>query len=334
PTPGKEAYLDALVAIRYHAYGFEITDQTTKQAKGNEGAFVNILDDNTTRLAKNMRKNINRQVYGDGTGLLASLTAASAGTATVTVDTTQYLQVGDPVDILNRTSGAVVSVGRTIVSINRTTKVVTLDAAVTAANTDGLYLSGSRSIEMDGLRNIISSGRTLHGINSASAGNEFWDGKRIDAGAVVAGESLYERLADDVGAGGQGEVEAFLTTRGMRRRLADTYQSQKRFNDAKATEVHGGYTAIYVNEIPVMSDDDAPKGYAFGINKDAFKWFEVERPDWLQDPKTGTVFQLAAGSVAGSSRAAWQAWFVWYAALGCLAPNRNGAIFNATDDAS
>jgi hypothetical protein len=77
----------------------------------------------------------------------------------------------------------------------------------------------------------------------------------------------------------------FVTTRGIRRRLADTYQSQKRFNDARATEIHGGYTAIFVNEIPVVADDDAPKGWVFAINKDAFRWFEVAKPDWLR-PRT------------------------------------------------
>jgi hypothetical protein len=46
------------------------------------------------------------------------------------------------------------------------------------------------------------------------------------------------------------------------------------------------------------------------------------------------IWQLANGSVAGTRRAAWEAWFVWYAALGCLAPNQVGAIKNAADDAA
>jgi hypothetical protein len=125
----------------------------------------------------------------------------------------------------------------------------------------------------------------------------------------------------------------FLTSRGVRRRLADTYQSAKRFVDAKAVEIHGGYTAIYVNEIPVIADDDVPKGWAFALRKDVFKWFQVADPDWLTS-EDGTVWQLANGSVAGTRRAAWQAWFVWYAALGCLAPNQTGAIINAADDAA
>jgi hypothetical protein len=197
-----------------------------------------------------------------------------------------------------------------------------------------VYKEGAYGSEMDGLRNITAKSRTLHGINSATSGNEFWNGSERDAATAVAGEGLFEQLADDIGANGEGDVEVFLTTRGIRRRLADTYQSTKRFNDARAVEIHGGYTAIFVNEIPVVIDDDVPKTWAFGLRKDAFAWFELAAPDWLSDPKTGLVWHLAMGSTLGKRRLAWNAWMRWYAALGSLAPNRTGRIINAADDSA
>jgi hypothetical protein len=251
------------------------------------------------------------------------------------VDASQYLRVNMEIDVLNISTGAAGAAGVTITAVNRTTKVVTVGTAVTAtATTFGVYKAGARNNEMDGLRNITGTGRILHGINSATAGNEFWNGARRDAATAVAGEGLFEQLADDVGANGQGDVEVFLTTRGIRRRLADTYQSTKRFNDAKAVEIHGGYTAIFVNEIPVVIDDDIPKGWAFALRDNAFRWMQLGEPDWLKDPRTGVAWQLAMGSTLGRRRAAWQAWFIWYAALACLAPNQTGAIINAQDDAS
>jgi hypothetical protein len=128
-------------------------------------------------------------------------------------------------------------------------------------STDGLYKPGARNNEVDGgLRAVTGTSRTLHSINSATAGNEFWNGNRRAASGATAGEGLFEQLADDIGANGQGDVDVFITSRGIRRRLADTYQSTKRFNDAKAVDIHGGYSAIMVNEIPVVSDDDVPRG--------------------------------------------------------------------------
>jgi hypothetical protein len=327
---------DAIVSIRYHDGGLELSDALVRQATGNNaGAFVNKLDRSSKKLADSMRKNINRQVMGDGTGLLATLASSPAGTNTVTVDTAQYLRVGQVVDVLNKTTGATTGgVSLTITAINKTTKVVTLSGNITATTTtDGFYKQGSRNNESDGLRNITGTGRTLHGINSATAGNEFWNAADRDAAGAVAGEGLFELLADDIGANGNGDVDVFLTTRGIRRRLADTYQSTKRFNDARAVEIHGGYTAIFVNEIPVIVDDDVPKGWVFGLRKDAFTWVQLADPDWLTDPKSNnSAWHLAMGSTLGKRRLAWQAWMIWYAALACLAPNRLGRIRNAADD--
>lgn len=340
-TPQIDLEQDAIVAIKYHDGGLELSDALIKQATGaNTGAFVNKLSRSTKKLAQSMRKNINRQVFGTGSaGTMAVLTSSPAAATTFTVDSTQYLRVGMLIDVLNISTGAAGTAGVTITAINRTTKTITVSAAVTATTTTfGVFKEGAWGNEMEGgLRNVTGTGRTLHGINSATAGNEFWNGNRVAASAAIAGESLFEQLADLVGANGQGEVEVFLTTRGIRRRLADTYQSTKRFNDARAVEIHGGYTAIFVNEIPVVIDDDVPKGWAFALQKDAFLWAQIGDPDWLnqtQGPGSGTVWHLAMGSTLGKRKASWQAWFVWYAALAAIGPNQTGAIPDAADDSA
>ena len=335
-TPQIDLEQDAIVAIKYHDGGLSLSDALIKQATGNNaGAFVNKLERSTKKLADSMRKNINRQVFGTGVaGTMAVLTSSPAASTTFTVDTTLYLRVGQVIDVLNISTGAAGGAGRVISAINRTTKTVTVDVATTATTTTfGVFKEGAWGNELEGgLRNATGTSRTMHSINSATAGNEFWNGNRQAASSAIAGESLFEQLADAVGANGQGEIEVFLTTRGIRRRLADTYQSTKRFNDARAVEIHGGYTAIFVNEIPVVIDDDVPKGWVFGLQKDAFLWAQIEDPDWLTDPKTGLAWHLAMGATLGKRKAAWEAWFVWYAALACVAPNRLGAIPDAQDD--
>jgi hypothetical protein len=337
-TPQVDLEQDAIVAIKYHDGGLSLSDPLIKQATGNNaGAFVNKLSRSSQKLAQSMRKNINRQVFGTGSaGTLAILATSPAAATTFTVDSTQYLRVNMVIDLNTISNGTVRASGVTITAINRTTKVVTVSAAVTATlTTDGVYKEGAYGQEMEvGLRNSTGTSRTMHGINSATAGNEFWNGARRTATGAVAGEGLFEQLADDVGANGQGDVEVFLTTRGIRRRLADTYQSTKRFNDARAVEIHGGYTAIFVNEIPVVIDDDVPKGWAFALQKDAFLWAQIADPDWLTDPKTGLAWHLAMGSTLGKRKAAWEAWFVWYAALANIGPNRTGAIPDAQDDSA
>lgn len=340
PTPGVEGNADAIVPIRYVASGLEMTDMLIKQAKTNRGAFVNALTDRSKRLAKGFRKKVNRQLFGDGLGTLATLASSPAAATTFTVDSTQYLKVGQIIDVRTKSTGALENAGNvslTITAINTSTKVVTVSAAVTATTTTaGVYIAGSYGLELEGLRRIGSTSRSLYGIDSSVAGNEYWNAQVSNAAGAVAGEDLFIQLEDlaasSSGEDAIGELDVWLTTRGIRRRLAGTYTSQKRFNDAKAMEIHGGYSAIYVNETPVIADDDVPKGYAFGLRADAFTLFEVEQPDFLKDPESGRVWHLATGSTAGSRAAKWQAWWVWYANLGAGAPNQVAVIYGAADE--
>jgi hypothetical protein len=348
PSAGAQVYLDAIVPLRYHTYGIELTDQVIEASKTNEGAFVSAIEVESKGVAVDMRKDVNRQAFGTGNGALAQKVSATVGVnktskefevKVLTKNDMQYIHVGDVVDVIKEATG---ELGEGVEGAEVTE--VKAEAFVVAkklkgelgAETYQVYVSGNRNQEMDGLRNITENERVLHSVNSATAGNAFWKGNTVLAGTsltatAVAGESLFEQLADNVGAQGNGDVEVFLTTRGIRRRLADSYQSQKRFNDAKAVDVHGGYSAIMVNEIPVVADDDAPKGYAFGFNKSALKWFEQTKPGWLERENGGIFHLKTAGT--GTYAAVWQAWFRWYAALGCTAPNRTGRIENCTDDA-
>lgn len=348
PTAGNQAELDAIIPMRYHYQAIELSHALITQTRSNQGAFVNKLDQEVKGAAKDMRKDINRQVYGSGGGLLATLSSTVTTVKTHVVDSIQYLHVGDPVDVTRITDGTTPTGGgaNSVSALNASAKSVVLNTAVDASGGAalGIYVEGNRANEMDGLRNIVSTGRTLHTINSATAGNEFWNANVRDVGTQagseqVAGETSFELIGDDVGATGQGETQVFVTTRGIRRRLADTYQSQKRFTNAEATRIHGGYSAIHVatgeGEVPVVVDDDCPKTWAFAIDKDALRWFQLAGPDWLGTPRGDGgegIWHLKDGSVAGTKQAVFQAWMYWYAALGTNAPNKLGALRFCADD--
>ena len=190
PAAGFQQYLDAIVNIRTHAQAIELTDLSIKATQSNQGAFTSLLQSESKGAATDLRKDINREVFGDGTGLLG--TAASASGQVITVGSTydlQYIQIGDTVDLLVKSTGATTAGGTGLVVTARTpaTPSITVTGTITTAgsidNTYGLYISGDRSNEMDGLRNIVSTGRTLHSINSSTAGNGFWDAASVTASA-------------------------------------------------------------------------------------------------------------------------------------------------------
>lgn len=340
PNAGLQAWQDAIVPITYQFQSMEITDGAIEASKTNEGAFLSILTAETKGMAQDFKKDMNRQIFGEGNGLLATLKATAEETKTLELDSVQYIAVGDPVDVLVKATGEKSEGIEAVTVVKReggATKKIELSEKVKKATTSyGVYISGNRNNEINGLRNIVNTSRELHKINSATAGNEFWNAKTLKVGTsatetAVAGESSFIELADEVAFNGNGEVEVFITTRGIRTNLANTYQSQKRFNDAQAVNVHGGYSAIMVNEMPVIADDDAPQGFVFGINKESFRWYQQAGPGWLEAPQNGTVFRLKDGTTAGTSVAVWQANMKWYCNLGNNAPNRNGRLEFCTD---
>lgn len=340
PNAGKQDWVDAIVPIRYHASAIELSDQAIQQTKSNEGAFVSLLEAETKGVSSDMKKDINRQVFGTGDGVLTTISAHSSGV--VTCASVQYLQVGDVVDVVT-SAGASVANGATLTVTARSASAKTVTLQTTAAGTPTFtYASGQQLVlsdgwsgnsygkEMDGLRNIsATTSRTLHGVDSSAAANAFWNPQVIAQNGAISEDSMIQ-LADRVGATGQGEVDTYLTTRGIRRRLAGLFTQYRRYNDAKAVELHTGYTAVMVNEIPVIIDDDCPKGFVFALNKGAFKWFELSKPGFLE--QDSGIFTLKDGATAGSKQAVWQAFFRWYAAFGCVAPNRTGALTGVTDD--
>ena len=346
PVAGTQVWEDAIIPITRHYQSIELTDASIKATSSNTGAFVNLLDAEVKGATKDMKKDVNRQIWGTGDGLLASVTAtASTTVGPVTVDSIQYLHVGDPVDVLRRTDAGTLAggSGNTVTALDAANKTVTFSAAVggTIATTFGIYLAGSYGQEMQGMQSIVATSRTLHSINSATAGNEFWNAQVRSVGTAAtapatAGETSFELISDDVGQTGQGDTEVFVTTRGIRRRLADTFQSTKRFTNNQAVQIHGGYSAIMVasgnGEVPVVIDDDCPKGNVFAVDKSALRWFQQWGPGFLESPQDGTVFQLKNGSVAGTHEATWQAYLGWYATLAAVAPNRLGKLRFATDD--
>ena len=345
---GSQSYLDGIVSPKYFDQGIELTDPVIRQSEKDEGAFVRALTSEMEGAATDLRKDISRMAYGTGDGLLATVNSTSSGSAVIQVDSGQYIAVGDTVDVLVKSSGATITNGSavqvTAVSYNGTKNSSTqTQAQVTlgggnvsvTSGTHGVYISGDRNNESDGLRNICSTGRTLHQINSSTY--PVWDSNTLDLSNANPSEDSFMQLAQTIRLRSGKGPDSFLTSLGVQRRLANQYASQKRWNDASVTKVDGGYSAIMVaagnDPVPVIADVDAPAGVAFALNKGSFAWAEVARPDWLGAPDgNGSILHLKDGATAGSKLGIWQAWMVWYATLVNVAPNRNGKIVNINDD--
>ena len=100
PAAGNQSYKECIVPMRYQYGRIQLTGPTIKAARSNEGAFLRAVDSEMRGLEKDMKSSMNRQAFGDGTGLLANVAATGSSSTTVVVDSTAKLRIGMPVDII------------------------------------------------------------------------------------------------------------------------------------------------------------------------------------------------------------------------------------------
>jgi hypothetical protein len=289
PQAGQQGWTDLKDKIRHNVGVIKLTRYAIRLSNRNVGAFLKLLEGESKGLVNDISKDVCRQAYGNQTGALCAVTADEANV--VVVDSVQFLRVGMVIDIVNASTDAILASERTITKITVATKKVEYsgsDVAATASHR--LCRTGNWKKEINGLGSLIGSTGTVHGIDSTAAGNEWWQSVVMSAGGASFSEDTAQQIVDAVGASGNGDVELLLTTRGVRRRYIADLKSQKRFTDADSVKLHGGFKAIMFNEMPLVYDDDLPKGNMFFLNTDALMWVYLERDwDWVDDD--GAILQ-------------------------------------------
>src|SRR5688572_30482695 len=117
PTAGQQGYAEVHVPLKKGLGRVRFTAEVMQLADKNYQAFASGMDNEMEYLKDDIAKDSNRVVYGDGTGLMATITS-SASSATQTVDNAQYLNIGDRVDVLNVANGTALDADVVISDIN------------------------------------------------------------------------------------------------------------------------------------------------------------------------------------------------------------------------
>lgn len=296
PAAGQQGYAAVHVPLQYGYARARITGQVMELADTNAQAFASGLDEEMNRVKDDIAKDENRITYGDGTGLLAKVTADGANT--VTVDNIQYLDEQLRVDILTRSNGATVGLARLITAVNETTNVITYDSTdITATTNEGLYREGNflagTKREPSGFGNILDDTSVLHGVDPAV--QRKWKSvvRNNPAGAGTTralSEGIMIELCDAIRTKSGKRPTCILTSLGVRRAYFNLLTQQRRYTDTK--EYAGGFQGLpfnYGTEIPVVEDVDAPPNKARFINEPAIKIFRNKEWHWAD--KDGTVLK-------------------------------------------
>lgn len=278
PGAGNQSYKASVLPMRYQYGRFQITGQTIKATRNNEGAYRKAVRSEMEGLANDMCDSISRQLFSDGTGALAVCASAASDGVTVTVDSTAKLRVGMKVDILVSATGATTAgvVGDTIASITSST-VFVLTTGVTTYGSIGatysVYIAGSRNLEMMGLGGIVSATTTVQGLDVATY--PWWVATVQANGGTnrAVSDTILQKALDTLTQNSNGKPSAMYTTYGVRRAYQAILSAQKQF--VNTMTLAGGFDTIAYNGLPIIPDKNAPTGKIFVVDESKLKFYRM-----------------------------------------------------------
>lgn len=276
PTAGNQAYAEERVSLKSLYHTIQVTGQAIKLMDSNRGAFVRAVESEMEGAMDDIKRDVNRQLWGTSDGVLATCGVTSAATLVVLAAATpdsamRQFFVGETVDIGTVAQLAAGSGGRvygaTISAIDTAGKTITIDSAITTAGTDFVARAGNGGAttsqkELTGLATIVASSGTLFNVNPTTY--PVWKSTVDSNGGTLRSisESLLAKNVQQVQiASGEWPTHIF-TSDGVHRAFAALLQSQKRYPNTR--ELPGGYTGLDFaaagKTLPVVYDRDTPSG--------------------------------------------------------------------------
>lgn len=325
PSAGQQGYAAARLALKSDYIGIELTGHAIDMSDSNPKAFAKSLDEEMERGRVDFKKDLNRQIYGNGSGAITTVRSVVTSTTIPVVDARAFWVGSHVIDIVTAPSTVVAS-ARTVTARDLTPGANTITisgAAVTTVVGQLITITGSVNREITGLGAIIANSGVLYNINPATEPE--WTSELDSNGgtARALSEGLMLRLVDRIRARG-GKTTAILTDDGSFRAYWALLSQLRGFQNT--TKFDGGYTGLSFHagdqDIPVVSDYDAPLGVMHLLNEDDITFYRDEDIHWLD--RDGTI--LKQKTDAGGAYDIWRAWMLERHELGIGRRNTHGKI--------
>ena len=342
---GTAGITQAQVPVKIITGAFDISKLAIDATKSSQSSVTQALTYQAKALATDFARSVNRQLYGDSTGIVAQVltSGGSVGVGTISVkprdsslddgrSIDNYGTVnGDISPVKYLAPGMIIGVGTpgnvlgTISSISSgsTTGTIVTSAAVVTNAEDSIYLVsgggiGAGTMEVLGLRSALSSSTgtsTYAGVARNQLGWTPQFGSEAEALTLSRMEQYYlaSREYSQVG-----DQYAIFVNKTLYRKYGDILTSMRRTVDT--AELLGGWKGLEfaagAGNVGVFLDYDVPDGEVLILNMDTWTICQVGDLGWLEDPNGGSLLRLA-------NKITYQAEMAWFFQLLCLAPAAN-----------
>ena len=333
PIAGAQKYKQAHLYLKNLYGAIEVDGQLFEQAADDYNAFINVVDMEIKGLKRDLSKDLNRQIYGDGTGALAVVVDQPSGLV-FEVDSTHFLEEGMVFDAVDAATGAKQNgAGHLeIVSIDEADNLITLIGTVGPGIDVGNLLvrasNGTNSYgkELTGLGAIVKATGELHEIDPTEV--PVWAATEVTLGTTGSPGTLTElnliNLVQSVDKKG-GDVDVFLASPGVYNAYWNLLQGFRQFtNGAGLTGGQRSFTFEALGKpIRFVSDYAAPKGTLYALSS---KELVINRKkDWSWMDRDGSMWSRVADTDAYEAR------IYQYSEIGTYRRNAHAKLSNIAE---
>jgi len=344
---GSSSIGQAYVGVKILTGTFDISKLVLDATKTAKGAVENQLTAQAKWLSSDFAKGVNRQMYGDGAGVVSEVSATGTttvvmtykGTACTAADTrtqdnygsingdiahTEYIYAGQILGM--GTAGS--SIG-TVSSVGTGGTVVFANAAIGTAGDPVFILDGAAvgagTSEITGLKAALSSSTGTSTYAALARSTTGWT-PQVDSTSEALTQVALEKVYLSAKKFSQlGDTYAIFMNKTLYRKYGDILTSMRRV--VNETELLGGWKGLEfaagAGAVGVFLDFDVPDGEVFIVNLDSLTMCQVSDMQWLEDPNSGAL-QRRRDAIT------YQATMAWFMNMLCLAPAANGHLLRKT----
>ena len=301
-----------IVAPLKNLYGtIEISDKAIRASANNDGAFVNILNEEMDALVKTARFHFNRMLFGSADGYLGEVTGLRNGR--IYVSDVQNFAVGMHVSLLESGVGGCGDLYVESVDYKDNSIVVDVDFDKEADVLGAKFcLYGAEEQELSGFRSFFSEdgayGKTWEELGAKPyMDNDFGE----------FSEDKLQEAMDYIEANSGHNVDMIVCSWSVRRIIKKYYM--ERNLPVKTVQLDGGYSAMEIMGVPVVVDRFCPDGTMYLLSTDALKLCQLCDWQWLE-AEDGKILKQVPG------KPVYAATLVKYAELICENPAAQGML--------
>lgn len=307
PTIGTQTTINPTIAAKFLYLRFGLTGPMLKSAQGDKGAFANIMSYEMEQGMIDLKNDVNRQMFWDGSadlGLVAAnVVASNVVTANGRVTNepgNKYLDVGMVIDIVNAAGTAILASGLTINAMSGTTTVtMTLSAPVTCSANDVIVRSGSFNNEVQGLLTSLDGGTsTIYSVDRSAY--QVYQGNAISGSGGQLTLNLMQQAMNEARRRGDGKISTVITDFDSERFYNKLLVADRRYVSSTATGdgsfIQKGKSYLEFGGCPVVPDKDCPNAYMFFLDPTTWKKYVLSELEWADESGSQMIAQVSSDS--------------------------------------